>query len=97
MNENHGRGGLATLAHHRDTPDEGPGQPDLLAYCALSGVLGTAAATFSSLAATGTARIAIWATVIGSVSLLAGLAYDSTPMRSLWSTWRPSRRHHADA
>lgn len=52
----------------------------LLAYCAGSGVLGTFAAAVTGLVVTGVARIAIWTAVVGSVSLLAGLAYGPGPL-----------------
>jgi Domain of unknown function (DUF397) len=71
-------------------PDAGqhnqPGRSDqrhLLAYSAGSGVIATAAATVTGLAASGTARTVVWAAVLGSVSLLAGLAYVPGPLRAL--------------
>jgi hypothetical protein len=68
-----------SLPAFRDKSD----QRHLLAYCAGSGILGTLAATVMSLAATGIARIAIWTAVLGSVSLLAGLAYGPGPLNLL--------------
>jgi hypothetical protein len=96
MNGNEWRGGLAVLGHDREPGDRQSRQPYLLAYCAVSGVVGTAAATVTSLAATGVTRIAIWVAVIGSTSLLAGLGYDSRPVRFLWSACRASRRRRVD-
>lgn len=58
-------------------------QRRLLGYSAGSGVLATAAATVTAFAANGTVRIVLWTAVLGSVSLLAGLAYASGPLQSL--------------
>jgi hypothetical protein len=77
--------------------EHGHPQPHLFAYCAASGVVGTAAATVTSLAASGVARIAVWATVLCLVSLIAGLGYDSGPANALWSVRRLLRRHHGGA
>lgn len=63
----------------------------LFAYCAASGVTGTAIATALSFAASGVAWIVVWPIAIGLVSLLAGLAYDSGPVKARWSTGRPGR------
>jgi hypothetical protein len=90
-------GGTAVLTDDREAGGRRHRQSKLFAYCAASGVLGTAAATALSFAASGVARIAIWTTALGLVSLLAGLAYDSAPVNALWSTSRLLRRQHADA
>jgi hypothetical protein len=89
-------GGAAVLADDRRAGDRRYPQSRLFVYCAGSGALGTAAATALSFAASGVARIAVWATAVGLVSLLAGLAYDSGPVKALWSAGRP-RPQHGDA
>jgi hypothetical protein len=97
MNGREWRGGLAVLAGEREASEQRNPQPHLFAYCAASGVIGTVAATAISLAVSGVARIAVWASVIGLVSLIAGLAYDSAPVNFLWSACYPSRWHRTDA
>jgi hypothetical protein len=87
----------AVLVDDRETNGQRHSQSQLFAYCAGSGVLGTAAATAVSLTASGITRIAVWATALGLVSLLAGLAYDSAPLNALWSTGRLLRRQRDDA
>jgi hypothetical protein len=72
-------------------------QPNLLVYCVVSAILATGAATVTSLTASGVARIAVWSSVLGLVSVLAGLAYDSVPVNALWSACRLARRHRAGA
>jgi hypothetical protein len=84
-------GGAAVLTDDARADDRRCRQSGLFAYCAASGALGTAAATVLSFAVSGVARIAVWATAVGLVSLLAGLAYDSGPMKALWSAGRPRR------
>jgi hypothetical protein len=90
-------GGTAVLADDRKAGGQRHQQSRLFVYCAASGVLGTAAATALSFAASGVARIAIWASALGLVSLLAGLAYDSARVNALRSTRRLLRRQHGDA
>jgi hypothetical protein len=85
--------GAAVATDDRDDGDRGYPRSRLFAYCAASGVLGTAAATALSFAASGAARIALWATVVGLVSLVAGLVYDSGPVNALLSAGRPQRQH----
>ncbi len=75
-------------------PDE---QPPLLAYCLTSGVIGAIAATALSLAVSGAARVAVWSAVLGSVSVLAGVAYDTHLLRAAWAAWRLLFRQRADA
>jgi hypothetical protein len=90
-------GRAVVLTDDREGDDDGQHpQSRLFAYCAASAVVGTAAAMGVSSAASGVARIALWATAIGLVSLLAGLAYDSRPVNALWAASRP-RRQHDDA
>lgn len=93
MNGNEWRGsGLAMLADDREVSRHRRQRPDLFAYCAVSGVLGTATATVMSLATSGVTRLVVWAAVLSSVSLLAGLGYDSGPVNFVWSACLPSRR-----
>lgn len=95
MNGSAWRGtGLVVLADDREARDHHRHpRSRLFLYCVASGVVGTAAATVISLAASGVTRIAVWATVIGLVSLIAGVAYDSTPVNLLWTSRHPARRH----
>lgn len=95
MNEGKWHGcGLAILADDRRAGGHQHLQPQLFAYCAVSGVLGTVIATVLSLAASGATRIAIWAAALALVSLMAGLAYGSGSVSFLWSVCQPSRRQH---
>ena len=88
-------GGLAVLADDRGTDGHRNPQTHLLAYCGVSGLLGTGIATVLSLAASGTTRIAIWAAALTLVSLMAGLAYGSRPLDFLLSAYHLSRRRRA--
>jgi len=60
----------------------------VLGYCAVTGAIATIAGAVVSLVAAGTARIGVWAAVLVSVSVGAGLAYDSGPMNALWCSCR---------
>lgn len=66
----------------------------LVIYSLASGLAGSGAATAVSLAATGVARIILWAAVISSVSVLAGVAYglDWRFRRRLRNTSCPAER-----
>jgi hypothetical protein len=64
-------------------------------YCLISGTVATIAGAVVSLAAVGTARIAAWSAVIVSVSVVAGLAYDSGPVKALWCFFRQLLRRVA--
>jgi hypothetical protein len=90
-------GGAAVLTDDRDTHGRGHSQSRLLGYCAASGVLGTAAATALGLAASGVTRIAVWAGVLALVSLIAGLAYESSPASFVRAVRQPQRRHRPGA
>ena len=63
-------------------------RPHVLAYCVVTGVIATTAGAVVSLVAVGTARIGAWAAVLVSVSVGAGLAYDSGPVNALWFSCR---------
>ena len=76
----------------RDAHADTSSHRHLLAYCAGAGVVGTLAATVTGLAATGIARIAVWTAVLGSVSLLAGLAYGQGPLNAVRLARQVTRR-----
>jgi hypothetical protein len=98
MNGSEWRGSrLAVSAGDHEARDHRHPQLRLFTYCVVSGALGTATASVMSLTASGVTRIAVWAAVIGLVSLLAGLAYDSAPADALWAACRLVRRDHGDA
>jgi hypothetical protein len=82
-----------TSAEKRGTGQPGqPGQARLFAYCAGSGMVATSAATVSGLATTGTARIVVWAAVLGSASVAAGIIYLSRPMLAARLARRAAQR-----
>ena len=86
-------GGTAIATDNRGEVGRSHPQSWLFAYCAASGLAGTATAVGLSFAASGVARIAVWATTVALVSLLAGLAYDSGPVNALRSAGRLRRQH----
>ena len=63
-------------------------RPSVLGYCVVTGAIATIAGAAVSLVAAGTARIGLWAAVLVSISIGAGLAYDSGPMNALWCSCR---------
>lgn len=71
---------------HGDRQLAAPPQP--VFYSLASGILATAIGATVSLAALGAARIAIWCTVTGTGSVIAGLARDSGPVVKCWAACR---------
>jgi len=53
-------------------------------YCVIVGALATAVGAVVSLAAAGALRMVGWSLAIVSVSVIAGLAYDSGPVKAMW-------------
>jgi hypothetical protein len=51
-------------------------------------------ATITGLAASGIARIELWAAALGSVSVLAGLAYGHGPLNAVRLARQAARRWH---
>jgi hypothetical protein len=87
------------LVHIDDYRKRGLGRnpPQLLAYCLGSGAIAITVATALSFAASGIAQVAVWSTVIGAVSVVAGLAYESRLLRVVCSAWRVALRQRAGA
>jgi hypothetical protein len=76
----------------------GSARRHLFAYCVGFGVLATVVATVASFAATGIARIELWIAALGSVSVLAGLAYGSGPLNPARLARQAAQwAHHHDA
>ena len=88
-------GGAMVLTDDGDTDRRRHAQSRLLGYCAVSGVLGTAAATTLGMAASGIIRIAVWAGVLALVSLIAGLAYESNPASFVRAACQRRRGHRS--
>ena len=57
--------------------------PSLAVYCLVSGVLGAAVATVASFTVSGAASFVVWAAVLVSVCVLAGLGYGSPLLRAM--------------
>jgi hypothetical protein len=75
------------------TDDEHAGHPklgklDSLLYSLTSGSIATAAGAAISLAASGTARLAVWCSVTCVVSVAAGLVRESGPVSACWLVCR---------
>jgi hypothetical protein len=62
--------------------------PPLAAYCVTLGVAGTAVATALSCTVTGIAACVVWAAVIATFCVAAGLAYDSALLAAGWAACR---------
>jgi hypothetical protein len=59
-------------------------RPNVLGYSLVSATIATVAGAMASLAADGTARVAVWCAVTGAVSVASGLAWDSAPVSQCW-------------
>lgn len=75
-------------AANRQADGQALGRPNLVAYSLVSGVAATAAGAVLSLTVVGVARIAVWCTVTGAMSVASGLARDSAAVSSRWAGFR---------
>jgi hypothetical protein len=58
--------------------------PHVFTYCVIAGAVATTVGAVVSLTTAGAARMVAWSLVIVSVSVVAGLAYDSGPVKAMW-------------
>jgi hypothetical protein len=58
--------------------------PHVFTYCVIAGAVATTVGAVVSIAAAGVPRMVTWSLVIVSVSVVAGLAYDSGPVKAMW-------------
>jgi hypothetical protein len=63
-------------------------RPNVIAYSLTSAAVATIAGAVVSLAANGTARVAVWCAVTGAFSIVSGLAWGSAPVSLCWSELR---------
>lgn len=85
----------STLVHMDDyrTRDQRQRQPPVVAYCLVSGVIATTAATALSFTASGAASFVVWVSALVVLCVLAGLGYDSALVGTVWAARRRQHRH----
>jgi hypothetical protein len=84
-----------TLVHMDDyrTRDRRRRRPPVIAYCLVSGVIATTAATVLSFTVSGVTSFAVWISVLVVICALAGLGYDSALLGAAWAARRRPHRH----